>query len=660
MFIVIPASAGMTVVNGALTRGADGWTNVTPSADTQIVYVADDGNDAKCAPHLHDGSDPFTIPGSVTPCLTLDHAKTLLRDGFPDWMLLHKGDVWTNETIGKWWNLNGRSEQERMLIGAYGTGARPLLQAAANQDGFNAARGISNVALIGIHFHSHTRDPNSPAFDPDSLKGTRGVLIGARNNTLNHANFLVEDVRVEYFGTSIILEYRNSPPMTNVEVRRSVFAHAYNSGSHSQGFFVYGMNGVLLEENLIINNGWLRDRDNGHPQVPGTGATRFNQGIYMQTINPILNNPRDETEHIIIRNNIIADNSGAGIQARAGGTIEGNLILRSSFPILIGGPSSRYDADDPDGVHGIIRDNVVTDLIDNRTDEPGGNAIRLRNIATAKVDNNLVYNDDGSVPTNTRGISFFSGNLPTVTNNTFHNWLRGAVSNVSGSLPVEDNNRYWDAIGANWPITGSNRNSEDLTFPDPTRSVGSYNAIQGGAATYDAFIQEARLQSRDNWRPEYTATAVNRYLREGFLEVGTAGNNPPLVRQIDHNATDAIPTQSGLQVVEGNTITFTGTATDRNGDALTWEWRYTVDDDAAITYSSGNTGSNPIADVSFNYPVGSAGKRYVWILRVSDGEFQRETYLPLEIVTPSPPSADPPAPDPIENRGQVYLKSESQ
>jgi hypothetical protein len=38
----------------------------------------------------------------------------------------------------------------------------------------------------------------------------------------------------------------------------------------------------------------------------------------------------------------------------------------------------------------------------------------------------------------------------------------------------------------------------------------------GGTATYDAFIDEALLQSRLDWRSEYTAEAVNAYIREGF------------------------------------------------------------------------------------------------------------------------------------------------
>lgn len=55
-----------------------------------------------------------------------------------------------------------------------------------------------------------------------------------------------------------------------------------------------------------------------------------------------------------------------------------------------------------------------------------------------------------------------------------------------------------------------------VTLPDPTRSLGSYDATQGGAGTHDSFMQRARAQSKNNWDPAYEAITVNAYLRAGF------------------------------------------------------------------------------------------------------------------------------------------------
>jgi hypothetical protein len=58
--------------------------------------------------------------------------------------------------------------------------------------------------------------------------------------------------------------------------------------------------------------------------------------------------------------------------------------------------------------------------------------------------------------------------------------------------------------------------SSQVTFTDPTRTVETYNAALGGEATFDAFIVEARKQSKLNWSPAYTAAAVNNWIRQGF------------------------------------------------------------------------------------------------------------------------------------------------
>jgi len=55
-----------------------------------------------------------------------------------------------------------------------------------------------------------------------------------------------------------------------------------------------------------------------------------------------------------------------------------------------------------------------------------------------------------------------------------------------------------------------------MSYPDPNRTIGTYNASLGGPATLEAFMAQARLQSKDNWRSQYTANAVNDYVRVGF------------------------------------------------------------------------------------------------------------------------------------------------
>ena len=57
---------------------------------------------------------------------------------------------------------------------------------------------------------------------------------------------------------------------------------------------------------------------------------------------------------------------------------------------------------------------------------------------------------------------------------------------------------------------------EKVAFPDPSRCIATYMKQQGKEASIDAFIAEVRRQSRGNWRAEFSAAAVNQWIREGF------------------------------------------------------------------------------------------------------------------------------------------------
>ncbi|PWU20954.1 MAG: hypothetical protein C5B49_03440 [Bdellovibrio sp.] len=54
-----------------------------------------------------------------------------MRDGYPDWLLLKKDDVWTGESFGGLC-APGRSMTEPAIISSYGTGARPLVKTPSN------------------------------------------------------------------------------------------------------------------------------------------------------------------------------------------------------------------------------------------------------------------------------------------------------------------------------------------------------------------------------------------------------------------------------------------------------------------------------------------------------------------------------------------------
>ncbi|MEJ2568705.1 MAG: hypothetical protein P8Z50_07545, partial [candidate division WOR-3 bacterium] len=69
--------------------------------------------------------------------------------------------------------------------------------------------------------------------------------------------------------------------------------------------------------------------------------------------------------------------------------------------------------------------------------------------------------------------------------------------------------------------------NEEIDFSDPDRTVESYCNSIGGDGTFQGFIDRIRLQSKPDWNPAYTASAVNDYIREGFDmgKLDTAAND---------------------------------------------------------------------------------------------------------------------------------------
>jgi len=60
------------------------------------------------------------------------------------------------------------------------------------------------------------------------------------------------------------------------------------------------------------------------------------------------------------------------------------------------------------------------------------------------------------------------------------------------------------------------------SYADPSRNMASYNSSLGGLASEDAFLAQARLQSKSNWQSAYTAQAAMSFIQRGFYRAGDA------------------------------------------------------------------------------------------------------------------------------------------
>ena len=504
----------------------DGWTRLEPSADSRTLYVSSTGDDENDG--LSEGNPKRTIAA----------AKRLLRNGFPDRLLLRRGDAW-DESLGNW-SLSGRSASERMVVSSYGSGAeRPLLRTGTN-DGLDAFPGSRNdfTAVVGIHFRA------------DKYTGSRAEPRGFQ--LLGEVReFLIEDCFIEGYETNLVVQGASEFPgpkgrHKNVAIRRCVIVDAYNTGtSNSEGIFASGTDGLLLEENVFDRNGWRDD-------VKGSEPTWFRHNIYIQNLNT----------DVVVRGNIVARTDG--LHSRSGGLVEDNLVLRNALGMVLGGGG--FPAIEEAGVELVARRNVVLDGGDLQEGSARGWGMHLSNLKKAIVDSNVIaHNTSGHAPfavifdvaNNGRGVE-----KAVFSNNVVSDW--GGPTRFAGPSPGKfdvllEKNRFQDevtksplfqlepAVGTEgvrsagnlfhsiaepkaWMQLGGPMSLQDwrdrvrdttstakrASFPDASRTIATYHASIGGAPSLDAFMLEARKQSRSNWRPQYTARAVGEYIRAGF------------------------------------------------------------------------------------------------------------------------------------------------
>jgi hypothetical protein len=518
-----------------------GFTKITPSADTRTVYVS-----------ASEGSDSNSGLSPSSPVKTLSKGASLLRSGSPDWMLLKKGDTWHEALPG--WSKSGRSGQEPMVISSYGSGDRPDIKVANNKNAFDSSTPFHDVALIGLHLDASTRNPDSPDFT-----GGTGTAYGIRM-VGQVKNFLVEDMQIDHFVYDVSLQ-GFSGYAQNITFRRNLITDAYDPGQKAQGLYASQIDGLTLDGNLFDHNGW-------NEEVAGAGPILLGHNIYLY----------NSTKNVVVKNNIIANASSHGIQARGGGIIENNLFLNNPISLLFGTGGPVLEG----GVSGDVKNNV---FIGSRGigSSLRGWAIEVSNTkpgANVDVSGNLIADDTQNanpaikLEVSSEGVGI---NDVTIEDNIVYKWYQGLgissslVTGGSGASALNDlvvrnndfqdtssqkiishgaaykdaeedwgGNRYFDSkASSEWfSLSGATTSldawkakvessaiSLDASYPDPTRTAGSYNATLGGSNSTSAFLAEVRKQSADTWRAKYTATAANEYIEGGFTGVVKDGGS---------------------------------------------------------------------------------------------------------------------------------------
>lgn len=478
---------------GIGTYDTEGWTVLIPSNDSKVVYVSSSGSNS------NDGLSP------ETPVQTYSYAHGLVRTGYPDWILFKRGDTFTFGTLEGKLKKAGRSASEPMVIGAYGTGARPVI----NAQGFYSYSGtnpspsmvIGYMVIIGIEFVGVG----------DYLAAETGLTISAPIEDL-----LVEDCKFSEFTLAINIAVTASS--SNIIIRRSVFVD-----NDVQGFEITGpVDGMLIEENIIDNNGFGIGGYGGEDLL--SGANIFKHNVYLRDI-----------VNLVFRKNITSRASYMGLKLAGNAfdsflnyTVEDNLFYDSatSASASTGTPGiTQYRFG-----NGLYRNNVFTNV--GRVFNNGGTsdiAIYNTNAQDVLFDGNIFCH---KVHTGGGGGEMFNwGATERCLNNTIRNSI---VYNWDTNWP--NDTAYFEMFGqvytesptvpgcTNLQLVNNQVDQEPETYLDPTRTVGKYYQSIGGADDAEAFLTACHSQSKANWDVLYTASAVNDYIRAGFETSQVSGD----------------------------------------------------------------------------------------------------------------------------------------
>jgi hypothetical protein len=275
---------------------------------------------------------------------------------------------------------------------------------------------------------------------------------------------------------------------------------------------------VLLEENVFDHNGWrIQQRQKGRREYKDGQAAYWNHNTYFCNCHDTAFRGNVFLRAASIGNKWTA-NRGKG---RSGNiVIDDNLYVEGELGITIGGNTPgplRF-------TNARITNNVMLDIGRSR---PAGRSLAwylsINDWDGGLVAGNLFLHQASDEVKSVYGVR--------IGNHTQHGRYKGKGIHCRNVTIRNNNSHYTDAETSQWFCVGgeacgleawTKKSGEQsavrkkIAYPDPNRTVETYNASLGGKPTFDGFIREVRKQSKTNWRKEYTAAAVNAYVREGF------------------------------------------------------------------------------------------------------------------------------------------------
>jgi hypothetical protein len=551
--------------HAALPTTSEGWTIFTPSDDSLIVYVSQNGNDetAKTYTKKELGNLPFTPPDNMTllSFKTFKAAFEKTRKNRPDWILVKRGDTFF-ESINV---RNGKSLTEPFLVAAYGVKkSNPIFNTGDKIALRTSHKSFKFIAVQGLDFYAHSRIPNSTYYI--SPKGSYGLGVYIADNHLGNG-LLIEGNRFNFYTNNVV---QGPGTLKNIVIRRNSFFDSYSTTNHSQGLYAANVS-LKLEENIFDHNGWLVQADKENRKEQGA-ATMFNHNTYFADTNNI-----EFINNIFIRSASIHNKwtANKGTHSSSDIIIKNNLYIDGEIGISAGGNKAGAYRFKNYQITGNVMLNIGHSQPTGRT---LGWGLDIKDWDGGIVKNNYFLNQVNPQVTNTYGINI-SGTTKNVEieNNKFDNLLSanaivlgagGSKENIAinnnqfsfkengdALIRVEQdlagysfiNNQYFHEAGHQktfvdktsivsfWqtlfpPPKNTNffewitltKERESQWYKSNTlerRTIVTYQKSIYKKATVNAFIQEMRNMTMMNWDSQYTAESINNYIKLGYKEI---------------------------------------------------------------------------------------------------------------------------------------------
>jgi hypothetical protein len=220
-------------VSDAPSTPSSGWTDFTASPNSTVdetIYVSSlNGSDSDSG---------LTAPLAKA---TLSAAYALADDGDPDWILIERGSTLSLPS-GFSWTKNGPASPTSgwMRLGAYGTGARPILDCGSSTvcviagPGGSSATPFTSFAITDVHFTESTRIASGAAATA-SAQAFELVAPSYAGSGYAFRDILFEGNKITGFSTGFV----SASDTERLTLRRNIITNLFRSTA------LEDVNGVL-------------------------------------------------------------------------------------------------------------------------------------------------------------------------------------------------------------------------------------------------------------------------------------------------------------------------------------------------------------------------------------------------------------------------------